>query len=187
MDEASRRRVETVGVLLEGYGSLSVSQLLRPLSSDFRHKVLPQSLGMPSRDRASFVKHATGIFGVFDKFKMDPQSIIDGGPGGTMVVHALMQGVLKNGAGDWKNECIMLIQLSPDGTQVVQVTEFVDSAKAIEMSQKHAPDDFGCENRVQERGREETTSNQKPKTLLYGLCLAQVVVVLVVLRLIQTM
>ncbi|KAI1773609.1 hypothetical protein F4818DRAFT_95597 [Hypoxylon cercidicola] len=191
MDESRRRRYNTVNVLLEGYGSLSISQLLHPLSPDFRHQVLPESLGMEPRNRESFSQHAAGIFSIFDQFRMVPKSIVDGGSGGMMVVHALMQGILKGGAGEWKNECVMMIQLSSDGTQVVRVTEFVDSAKALEMARKHAPDDFGCkyeEDRKHDRGKRGewgVTAKPKSMTLLFGLGCAQVVVVIILLYLAQ--
>ncbi|XXH04336.1 hypothetical protein Hte_010750 [Hypoxylon texense] len=196
MDENSRRRrYNTVNTLLEGYGSLSVSQLLQPMAPEFRHQVLPESLGMVPRNRESFAQHAAGIFSIFEQFRMVPQSIVDGGPGGMMVVHALMQGILKGDAGEWKNECVMMIQLSSDGTQVVRVTEFVDSAKALEMARKHAPDDFGCKYEEQDgrdrgRGRgkrreEGATANPKSMTLLFGLGCAQVIVVIFLLYLAQ--
>ncbi|KAI4868403.1 hypothetical protein F4820DRAFT_123625 [Hypoxylon rubiginosum] len=196
MDEGRRRRYNTVNTLLEGYGSLSVSQLLQPTSPEFHHQVLPESLGMVPRNRESFAQHAAGIFSIFEQFRMVPKSVVDGGPGGMVVVHALMQGVLKGGAGEWKNECVMIIQLSSDGTQVVRVTEFVDSAKALEMARKHAPDDFGCKYEGLDRDRdcgrskraeEGATANPKSMTLtlLFGLGCAQVIVVIFLLYLVQ--
>ncbi|KAI6087264.1 hypothetical protein F4821DRAFT_116678 [Hypoxylon rubiginosum] len=206
MDEGRRRRYNTVNTLLEGYGSLSVSQLLQPMAPDFHHQVLPASLGMAPRNRESFAQHAAGIFSIFESFRMVPQSVVDGGPGGAVVVHALMRGILKGNGGttntdgkeEWKNECVMLIQLSPDGSQVVRVTEFVDSAKALEMARKHAPDDFGCkydDDDDKNRGRggrghkgegvQQTAANPKSMTLLFGLGVAQVIVVIFLLYVAQ--
>ncbi|CAJ2506741.1 Uu.00g079270.m01.CDS01 [Anthostomella pinea] len=136
------QRMATVNTLLDGYGSLSVPRLLEPLAQNFEHHVLPESLAMPPRNKESFAHHAAGIFGVFDEFRMVPQSMVDDGASGVVVVHAHMQGVLKGGKGVWTNECIMMITLSDDGTQVVGVKEFVDSAKAMEMARKHKPKDF---------------------------------------------
>lgn len=127
---------------------------------------------------------------------MIPKSIIDDGLGNMAVVHARMQGVLKGGAGEWINECVMMIQLTPDATQVVKVTEFVDSAKALEMARKHAPDDFGCnaadagvdagrDREKNVKGRDGETVNSKSITLLVGLGLAQVILVVLLLNLAQ--
>ncbi|OTA94705.1 hypothetical protein M434DRAFT_29685 [Hypoxylon sp. CO27-5] len=192
MDEPRARRLSTVRALLDGYGSLSVPTLLSTTSPDFYHQVLPESLGMVPRNRESFAQHAAGIFNVFDEFKMIPKSIVDDGPGNMAVVHARMQGVLKGGAGEWINECVMMIQLTPDATQVVKVTEFVDSAKALEMARKHAPDDFGCEaadaDRDKEKkvkGRDDETVNSKPITLLVGLGFVQGILVVSLLYLAQ--
>ncbi|KAI2470480.1 hypothetical protein F4781DRAFT_174356 [Annulohypoxylon bovei var. microspora] len=196
MDEARARRL-TVNALLDGYGSLSVPQLLRTMSPDFHHQVLPESLGMKPRNREAFAQHAAGIFSIFDEFRMVPKSIIDGGPGSMAVVHARMQGILKGGAGEWINECVMMIQLSQDGTQVVRITEFVDSAKALEMARKYAPDDFGCDfgcsstepidcrRRRRNPGEEDETTDPRSMTLLFGLGLAQVIVVIFILYLAQ--
>ncbi|KAI1373054.1 hypothetical protein F4677DRAFT_236022 [Hypoxylon crocopeplum] len=188
MDEARRRRRNTVNALLEGYGSLSVPQLLMSTSPDFHHQVLPESLGMKPRDRDAFAQHAAGIFNVFEEFRMIPKSIADDGPGGMAVVHARMQGVLKGGAGEWINECVMMIQLSPDGTRVVKVTEFVDSAKALQMAREHAPQDFGCDDSKPDREkwrRKNGTRGPKSMTLLVGLGFAQIIVVIFLLYLAQ--
>ncbi|KAI0880748.1 uncharacterized protein GGS22DRAFT_192883 [Annulohypoxylon maeteangense] len=198
MDEARARRLATVHALLDGYGSLSVPTLLRPMAPDFTHQVLPTSLGMRARNREAFAQHAAGIFSVFEEFRMVPKSIVlDDGPANTAVVHARMQGILKSGAGEWINECVMIIRLSHDGDQVRDIMEFVDSAKALEMARKHAPDDFGCcalepiDRRKGmsgmskgEAGEDETTTT-KSMTLLFGLGLAQVIVVIILLYLAQ--
>ncbi|KAI1338228.1 hypothetical protein F5Y15DRAFT_135785 [Xylariaceae sp. FL0016] len=143
MKTTKTQRMATVDTLLAGYDSLYVPCLLQPLSADFQHQVLPKSLGMPARDRESFAKHAAGIFGIFDSFRMVPISVVDDGSTGMVVVHARMHGVLKGAQMEWLNECIMMIRLSEDGTEVHEISEFVDSAKAREMAQKHAPKEFG--------------------------------------------
>ncbi|KAI2602563.1 hypothetical protein GGR54DRAFT_495830 [Hypoxylon sp. NC1633] len=190
MDEARHRRRCTINALLDGYGSLSVPQLLLSTSPDFHHQVLPESLGMKPRNREAFAQHAAGIFSVFDDFRMIPKSIVDDGPGGMVVIHAQMQGILKAGAGEWLNECVMMIQLTADGSQVVGVTEFVDSAKALQMAREHAPRDFGCDDTSSKGGEwtrdeENGTVGSKSMTLLFGLGFAQIIVVIFLLYLAQ--
>jgi len=46
-----------------------------------------------------------------------------------VVVHAKMLGEV-DGMGPWENDCIMLLKMSKDGTKIVEMKEFVDSAKA---------------------------------------------------------
>ncbi|RYO74483.1 hypothetical protein DL766_000471 [Monosporascus sp. MC13-8B] len=142
MESVPSARISTVNALLDGYGSLSIAQLLEPLAAEFRHQVLPESLQMEQCDKESFAKKAEGIFGIFAEFQMIPQSIAEDAKRGMVIVHAHMDGTFKNGSGKWKNECVMIIQLSPDGTKVLEIREFVDSAKALEMRKKHAPKDF---------------------------------------------
>ncbi|KAK7970317.1 hypothetical protein PG996_001252 [Apiospora saccharicola] len=137
------QRIKTVHNLLDGYRSLSVPTLLAPLAEDFRHRALPASLEMPERDRVAFASHAAGVFGLFDAFEMVPQSVHEDAATNVVVVHALMKGVMKMKQLDWRNECILLIRLSADGTRVQEISEFVDSAKAVEMRRKHAPGVFG--------------------------------------------
>jgi hypothetical protein len=134
----------TLDTLLDGYESLSVAQLLQPLSSTFTHRVLPESLGMPVRDKAAFAQHAAGIFSVFESFRMDAVEMLKAAdtPQETWTVRALMMGELKGGKGEWRNECVMIVKMSADGSQVEEITEFVDSAKAMEMRQQHAPKGF---------------------------------------------
>ncbi|KAM0820866.1 hypothetical protein AB5N19_06687 [Seiridium cardinale] len=135
-------RMQTVDKLLDGYGSLSVPTLLEPLAEDFQHHVLPESLEMPSRDKEGFAQHAAGVFGIFDKFQMVPIATWEDKETNAVVVHASMQGIMKRGASEWRNECVMMVRLSADGHKVLEITEFVDSAKAQQMRQRHAPEVF---------------------------------------------
>lgn len=143
-------RLHTIHTLLNGYSSLSVAQLLKPLSSDFAHRVLPASLAMPLRNRDEFASHAAAIFSIFSAFAMLPDAIYEDEAQGVVVVHARMEGVLKSTGGVWNNECVMMVRLSRDGKEVVEIREFVDGLKAAEMRAKHAPKEFG-EKVVEER------------------------------------
>jgi hypothetical protein len=145
---------KTITALLEAYGSLSVPQLLNLLGPDFTHRVLPESLGMPARDKTAFAQHAGGIFSVFERFRLVPVEVLKssstvGGGGGkdTWVVSAKMEGVLKGSKAEWKNECVMIVKMDETGVLVEEIQEFVDSAKAREMMKQHAPKDFGAEER----------------------------------------
>ena len=142
----SEIRKRTIGALLDGYKSLSVPQLFKPLSANFTHRVLPSSLGMPPRDRESFALHAQGIFSIFTQFRMVPEEMYEDPSRGVIIIHARMEGRLKKGkpgAQVWTNECVMMIRLSADGTEVEEIIEFVDSAKCIDMRRLHAPSHFG--------------------------------------------
>lgn len=142
--EVSRwQRMQTIDALLEGYGSLSIPKLLEYLAPEFHHQTLPESLGMPVRDKSSFAEHAEGIFSVFEKFQMIPKTIIDDAAAGVVAVDARMLGTLKGGKGEWTNECVMMIRLTEDCLKVLDIREFVDSAKALEMARRHAPEAFG--------------------------------------------
>lgn len=137
-----------ITALLDAYGSLSVPQLLDLLAPSFTHRVLPESLGMPVRDKEAFARHAAGIFGVFDSFRMEPAEILKvEGWRETWVVRAHMEGVLRGGKGGWTNECVLIVKMDEEGMLVQEIQEFVDSAKAVEMKKRHAPEDFGAEGR----------------------------------------
>ncbi|KAI1827436.1 hypothetical protein F4861DRAFT_364460 [Xylaria intraflava] len=144
MNVSKSRRMQTIDALLDGYGSLSVTRLLEPLAPEFHHQTLPESLGMPVRDRAGFAKHAAGIFGLFEAFRMVPRTVIDDAQAGVVAVEAQMLGTLKWGGGEWRNECVLMVRLTDDGSQVLDIREFVDSAKAVEMARAHAPEHFGA-------------------------------------------
>lgn len=122
---------------MDGYNSLNVDRLTAPLSSDFSHHVLPESLEMPVRNVKQFAEHAAQIFSVFSEFTMRPKAIFEDLGQNVVVVHARMEGKLKSSNEEWLNECVMMVSLSEDGTQVVKIEEFVDSAKAVEMREKH--------------------------------------------------
>lgn len=138
--------MNVIEALLKAYASLDYIQLVALLAPTFRHEVLPQSLGIPSRNLAAFAEHAAGIFGIFDKFSMEPTrdpliSYCHGTP--VVIIHAKMDGVLKDNKGPWVNECVLIIMLTADGTRIEEIREFVDSAKALVMARKHGRDVVG--------------------------------------------
>jgi hypothetical protein len=145
-DLSSSTRLRTIHALLDGYASLKPSELLKPLSPDFTYSVLPSSLGMADLDREAFGLHAAGVFSVFDQFRMVPSTMYEDEKRGVVVIQARMEGKLKARAGrdEWSNECVMIVRLSEEGEQVVQVQEFVDSSKAMEMQRRlgHAEGHF---------------------------------------------
>jgi hypothetical protein len=136
----------TTHALLKAYASLKATELVRLFAPSFRHQVLPESLGIPVRDLAAFTKHAEGIFSVFDKFRMVPirDPLISHCHGPPVVtIQAKMNGVLKGNKGPWLNECVLVVTLTPDASKIQEILEFVDSAKALLMARKHAPDNMG--------------------------------------------
>lgn len=155
------QRLETVHTLLDGYSSLYVPTLLKPLSVDFTHHVLPASLGMPMRDRESFSQHAQAIFSIFSEFRMIPDAIYDDDARGAVVVHARMEGITTQGAQRWTNECVMMVRLSSDGREVVGIQEFVDSAKALEMKARFAPRNFAEDNKTTPAKMERRASGRR--------------------------
>ncbi|GAW25970.1 putative cytochrome p450 protein [Rosellinia necatrix] len=160
MDATKEQRMKTIEALLSGYGSLSVARLLAPLAPGFRHQTLPARLGMPARGRDAFAEHARAVFGAFDAFEMAPRAVVDDAGTGVVAIEAEMVGTLKKkkgeqkggggegegegegGGEEWRNECVLIVTLTADGTQVLEVREFVDSAKAVEMAREHAPEGF---------------------------------------------
>lgn len=69
---------------------------------------------------------------------MVPETIYEDEAQGVVIIHARMEGLLKSGGGR-ENECVLLVRLSGDGKEVVEIREFVDSVKAVEMRVRYAP------------------------------------------------
>ncbi|KAI0143718.1 hypothetical protein GGR57DRAFT_518200 [Xylariaceae sp. FL1272] len=139
METSRQQRMGTIRQLLDGFGSLSVNSLLKPLAPELQYQTLPESLGFPVHNFESFKHHAEGIYGIFDEFKMVPRLIADDAVAGIVTIHAQMIGILRDSKRQWRNECIMLVKLTEDGQKVSEIKEFVDSAKAMEMARNHAP------------------------------------------------
>lgn len=129
-------RLQTVYALLDAYSTLNPDNMLANLSDDFTHQILPESIGMPPRERAAFAEHAKGITAIFTKFAMKPKSVFEDPERNAVIVYANMDGELQGGLGPWVNECIMIMKLNDDGTKVVDMKEFVDSARAAMFKEK---------------------------------------------------
>lgn len=144
MSSSRSNRLNTAYALLDAYGSLSADQIISLLDEGFQQQGLPESLGMPTRSKEEFRGHAAGITSVFSRFAMIPQAVYEDENENAVVVHAKMDGELNKGPGGrWENECIMLLRMNEDGTKIIEIKEFVDSAKAKEMRNKVRPKHFG--------------------------------------------
>ncbi|KAI0128694.1 hypothetical protein BJ170DRAFT_341920 [Xylariales sp. AK1849] len=183
MSQKLSPQAQTVNALLEGYGSLSVPKLLAPLAENFVHQVLPASLDMPVRDKGAFSQHAAGVFGIFDKFQMIPKAVYEDIGRDVVVVHAHMQGTLKRGASEWRNECVMMIHLSADGSKILAINEFVDSAKAVQMQKKHAPEVFASGGPGKGVGTKSWLSQLPSAVQIIAICIIYQLVQILLLRL----
>jgi hypothetical protein len=128
-------RMNTIRSFFDSYSELSPQALLEHIAPVFTHQVLPSSLSMPARNREAFATHAKGITSIFKTFAMVPQVVYDDCVRNVVIAHCKMIGELHE-LGHWENECVMWLQMSRDGMKIVEMKEFVDSAKARILKEK---------------------------------------------------
>ncbi|KAF2429112.1 hypothetical protein EJ08DRAFT_591406 [Tothia fuscella] len=133
--QSQSKRLNTIYAFFESYSLLSPEALLSRLSPTFTHKVLPSSLDMPLRDRSAFAGHAKGITSIFQSFAMVPQVVFEDPIKNVVVAHCKMVGEL-HGLGHWENECMIWCKMAQDGGSIVEMREFVDSARARLLKEK---------------------------------------------------
>ncbi|KAI0392934.1 hypothetical protein F5Y17DRAFT_477170 [Xylariaceae sp. FL0594] len=171
--QKSCRRKMAIADLLKAYSQPTADQLIGLLAPEFKHRTLPESLDFPVRDRDAFAEHAKGVFSLFASFKMAQRAIYEESGSETVIIHALMEGTLRNkdcgedkssssgrdrasgpdpGQMKWMNECVLFVTLNDANDRIVEIKEFVDSAKAKEMASKHGPHVFRVDS-----GREDTS------------------------------
>lgn len=44
--------------------------------------------------------------------------------------------LIDGGITDWLTECVLFVKMSPDGTKIIELKEFVNSAKAEELQRR---------------------------------------------------
>lgn len=140
--------LQTFRKLLKAYTTLRPAALGANASKDFSHTVLPLSLNLPPRSLENFQQHAVMIFSLFEDFKMAPHGQVHfSKETDTVIAHCRMGGkvdqtsekgriLVDGGITEWWTECILFVQMTPDGTKVVELKEFVNSAKAEELQRK---------------------------------------------------
>lgn len=149
----STEHVKTFNKLIASYSTLRPEALVSTATRDFTHTILPASLNLPSRSVADFRSHAGVVLSLFESFEMTPQ------PNGvgdavhlsietnTITAHCKMGGkinadnpmgqkLIARGLEEWWTECVLFVKMSVDGTRIVEVREFVDSAKAQELQKR---------------------------------------------------
>lgn len=129
-------RLQTAYSVLEGYKLLSADALIAPLAPGGTHKVLPESLNVPVRDREAFAQHAKGFTSIFSAFEMQPQAVYEAPAQNTVIAYCKMVGTLVGDLGPWHNECMITMRMTEDGTKVEEYKEFVDSARAAILKEK---------------------------------------------------
>ena len=129
------RRFNAIYSFFDSYSQLSPDAILEHIAPTFTHQVLPSSLQMPLRDRNAFAAHAKGITSIFKTFAMVPQVVYDDSARNVVIAHCRMIGEL-NSLGPWENECVMWMKMSNDGTKIIEMREFVDSARALLLKEK---------------------------------------------------
>ncbi|KZM28214.1 uncharacterized protein EKO05_0011052 [Ascochyta rabiei] len=145
--------VKTFKKLIKAYSTLRPEALVSTASRDFTHTVLPASLNLPSRPLNAFKGHAGMIFSLFESFEMAPQPNGNGDAvhyskeTNTVTAHCRMGGkvtaessmgqkLIASGLTEWWTECVIFVQTSPDGKRIIEVREFVHSAKAEELQER---------------------------------------------------
>jgi hypothetical protein len=145
--------VRTFRKYIEAYSTKRPQALGTNASVEFTHVVLPSALQIPTRTLNPFKMHAGMIFSLFEKFDMLPQSQ---GPQGnvhfcketnTVIAHCRMGGIIngqsdtgmiliEKGLQEWWTECVLFVRMDGKGRRVVEVREFVNSAKAEELQKR---------------------------------------------------
>lgn len=135
------------------YSTLRIEALVATATRDFAHTILPASLKIPARQVAAFRDHAGTIFSLFESFEMTPQpnrernSVHLSLETNTITAHCKMVGKINaeselgqkfiaSGLAKWRTECVLFVQMSPNGKRIIEVREFLHNAKAEELQQR---------------------------------------------------
>lgn len=148
--QKSTRHMRTFHKFLKGYSTLRPQALAADASADFTHTAMPADLKLPSRSLEPFKQHASMIFSLFTDFTIVPQP--EGSPNSvnfspdtsTVIAHCKMGGkvnskspngakLVSQGYNEWWNECVIFVQMDSSGRKIVEVREFLHSAKAQEL------------------------------------------------------
>ena len=88
------------------------------------------------------------IFSLFEEFKMAPQGQVHFSKDtNTVIAHCKMGGkvnassekgklLINGGIKEWWTECVLFVTMTPDGKKIVELKEFVNSAKAEELQRR---------------------------------------------------
>lgn len=146
----STEHVKTFNKLIQSCPTLRPEALVASATRDFAHTILPALFKIPARQVAAFRDHAETIFSLFESFEMTPQPNKERNPvhlsleTNTVTAHCKMGGkeselgqkLIASGLTEWWTECVLLVQMNPNGKRIIEVREFVHSAKAEELQQR---------------------------------------------------
>jgi len=142
------QHIQTFHTLLENYSSLSPLRLTSNFAPEYTHTVLPNSLEWPRSNLANFRAHSAEIFSLFQSFKMRPTDEVHAClETNTVVAHCEMGGklnsasekgrrIIASGVEEWWTECVLFVKMDPRGGKVLEIKEFVDSVKAMELRRR---------------------------------------------------
>ncbi|KIJ51378.1 hypothetical protein M422DRAFT_158316 [Sphaerobolus stellatus SS14] len=117
---------------LDAWKTLNVDNVLPTLADDYKHQVLPKSLGRPMLNREEFTQNYRAVLPLYSYFEVCANELIE--VPGKIFVHAMSSGKSTTGA-PYNNEyCLTFYLVNQDDglPKISYLKEFVDSKYSSE-------------------------------------------------------
>ena len=122
--------LETAIAAIDGYNAWKPEAIMAFRAPDCIHQVLPASLGREPMNNEQYLAYFTPIMPAFSNFHLTGKHTIVDEEARNVAIHAFSTATTD--LGDYKNEYMLILHMTMDGTKVRLFEEFVDSKHTAE-------------------------------------------------------
>ncbi|KAK5175902.1 uncharacterized protein LTR77_001042 [Saxophila tyrrhenica] len=115
--------LETAKSLIDGYNTWELDAIMKPRHTSCTQKVLPARLNRPAMSNDEYRQYFQGVMGQFRDYHLEISDATEDTK--RHKVAFLLQGTAKTAIGDYANEFTVIIHLTEDDSQILEVKEFV--------------------------------------------------------------
>ncbi|KAJ5600238.1 hypothetical protein N7450_001305 [Penicillium hetheringtonii] len=135
MPSPAHIQAATLQKFLAGWKKFTAEEWMATWSTDSRQKLLPFSLGVPSRSRTEVQQVLPKLIGVLNNYEMEIHEVVHDASKGKAAVYIISKADTPfEGNFKWTNEYAVFLTFTEDGQEICKMEEMVDTAFYQEFS-----------------------------------------------------
>ena len=136
MSSEPSQLLRTALAIIEGYNTWTIDAILAPRAPDCTHQVHPTRLGRPLLKNNDYRAYFSAFIPHFKNFHVEILDVFEDQRNNKVALH--IKSSAETALGPYKNEYVLMLQMTGDQRQVASVKEFVDSGYSEEFLGKLA-------------------------------------------------
>ncbi|KAF7198059.1 Core atranone cluster (CAC) protein 11 [Pseudocercospora fuligena] len=134
MSQDDSQLYQTAMRLIEGYNKWTMDDIMAPRSPNCSQQVYPARMDRPKMDNDTYRTFFSGMIPRFEDFRMEVLDVFEDRERHKVVLHA--RSTAKSAIGPYANEYSLMLTMTEDDKQVLEIKEFLDSGYTEDFFQR---------------------------------------------------